>query len=324
MSKIIKEKEENIYPIIEEIKKGKIVIVPTDTVYGLICNGLNEKSKERIYRIKKRDFKKPLIGFVDKVEKAEKYIEIEKNFIKDKWPGSNTIIGKSKKDIPFITSKEKKTGIRIPDYQFLLKILEKFEIIASTSANISGEKTPSTISEISEEVRNSVDLIVDGGKTKGRESTIWDISTQPPKLIRGTVLFVCEGNSCRSPMAEHFLKKFVKEKGYKIKVISAGTGVISSGKISDETVEVMKRIGIEIRNFVSKPLNFKIIEESDIIFVMEKHQKYKILSFVPESKNKIFILDVPDPAGKEISHYERIRDIIKEKIENIVLKRIGK
>jgi len=48
MSKIIKEKEENIYIVAEEIKKGKIVIVPTDTVYGLICDGFNEKSKERI------------------------------------------------------------------------------------------------------------------------------------------------------------------------------------------------------------------------------------------------------------------------------------
>ena len=86
----------------------------------------------------------------------------------------------------------------------------------------------------------------------------------------------------------------------------------------------MKRTGIEIRNFVSKPLNFKMIEEADIIFVMEKHHKYKILSLVPEAKDKIFILNVPDPAGKEISHYERIRDIIKEKIENIVLERIGK
>jgi len=71
MSKIIKEREENVYIVIEEIKKGKVVIVPTDTVYGLICDGLNEKSKERIYRIKKRELKKPLIGFVDKVEKEE-------------------------------------------------------------------------------------------------------------------------------------------------------------------------------------------------------------------------------------------------------------
>lgn len=321
---ILKDDVKNIDVVVKTIKEGGVVIVPTDTVYGLICDGLNENGKERIYEIKKRSKEKPLIGFVDTFEKAEKFIEINKNFIMKKWPGATTVIGKSKKKIPFLTSEENKMGIRIPDYPFLLKIIEKFEILASTSANISGEKTPSSLSEIQDELKNKVNLVINGGQTKGRESTIWDISTNPPKLIRGKVLFVCEGNSCRSPMAEYFFKKFAEEKGVKIDVNSAGTGIFSAGKITDKTVEVMKKEGIEIKNFIPKPLNFKMVEESDLIFVMEKHQKIKILSFVPEAEDKIFVLDIPDPAGKEILYYEKTRDIIKEKVKNIFLTRIGK
>ncbi len=322
MEKILEEKEENVEVVVNTLKKGGVIIVPTDTVYGLISDGFNNRSKERIYEIKKRDYKKMLIGFVDTIEKAEKYIEIDHQFIKEKWPGSTTIIGNSKIEIPFLTSDEKKIGLRIPDNKFLLDVLKNFEIIASTSANISGEKTPSCLSEISDEVKNKVDLIIDGGKTEGKESTIWDVSFPSPKLVRGKVIFVCEGNSCRSPMAEYFLKNFLKEKNVKIEVNSAGTGITSLGKISDKTLEVMKKVGIEIKNFVSKPLNFQMLKESDLIFVMEESQKEKILSIIPKEENKIFVLDVPDPAGKELFHYEEIRDIIKEKIKNIVLKRI--
>lgn len=321
--KVVKAKEENIGLVVDVIKKGGVVIVPTDTVYGLICDGFNEESKRKIYELKGRDFSKPLIGFVDCIEKAQKFAEIDPNFIRNKWPGKVTVIGKSKQKIPYITSNKGKTGIRIPGYDFLLDIIKNFEIIGSTSANISGEKTPSSIEEISSELKAKVDLIVDGGKTPGRESTIWDISTYPPKLIRGKILFVCEGNSCRSPMAEYFLKNYLKDKGLKIEVISAGLSVLQPGKFTDKTIQVMKEVGIEIPDTVSKPINFKMIEEADLIFVMENFQREKIVSYAPESREKIIVLDIPDPAGKEISHYREIRDKIKEKIKNIVLKRIG-
>ena len=313
--------------VVEIIKKGGIVITPTDTVYGVICDGFNSESKKRIYKIKKRSSNKPLIGFINTVEKAEKFVTIPEKFlslVKKKWPGATTFIFESKVNIPFITSEENKIGLRIPDYPFLLDILSEFEIIASTSANLSGEKTPSSVDEISEEVKEKVDLIIDEGKTQGRESTIWDLTGESPLLLRGKILFVCEGNSCRSPMAEYILKEYLKKRKVKIVVESAGISIITQGTAGEKTFQVMREIGIDITGFYSKPLNFEKVEEADLIFTMEEKQKDRIISFFPEAKDKIITLNVPDPAGKEISYYRKTRDIIKKKIEEIVLKRIGK
>jgi len=181
--KILKEgnipEEEIIREAKDALKKGEIVIVPTDTVYGLICDGLDERAKERIYEIKGRPEDKPLIGFVDSIEKVKKFAEVpgEKEVIlKDNWPGPKTYILKAIKDIYLLTAKTGKIAFRIPAYGLLLRILYDFEIVASTSANISGEKAPSSIEDISDGLKKKVDIIIDGGKVKGIPSEIWDIT----------------------------------------------------------------------------------------------------------------------------------------------------
>ncbi|HDN97757.1 MAG TPA: hypothetical protein ENG68_01175, partial [bacterium] len=125
----------------------------------------------------------------------------------------------------------------------------------------------------------------------------------------------------RSPIAEAILKDIIKDK-LKIKVESAGVGIINKGEIPDKTRKVLSEIGINIEKDFSQPLDFRKVEEADIIFVMEERQKEKIISFLPEAEEKITVLDIPDPAGKDFSFYRQIRDIIKEKIEKVVLKRI--
>ena len=316
-----------VHYIIKKLREGKLVISPTDTVYGIICDGYNESSKERIFEIKKRPREKVLIGFVKDVETAEKFAYIQpedEDLLRKKWPGSHTFIFRAKRKIPHLVSYKNEIGIRIPDHPLLLEILKDFEILASTSANLSGEKSPSSIEEIPEELKRKVDIVVDGGKVKGRESAIWRLVDGKIKLLRGKILFVCEGNSCRSPIAESILKEYIAKSKLKIKVNSAGIGIINKGEVSQKTREVLNEIGIELEKVFSQPLDFEKIEEADLIFTMEEKQKDRIISFFPEAKDKIITLNVPDPAGKEISYYRKTRDIIKKKIEEIVLKRIGK
>ena len=321
----IKDKGLDVVPyIVKRLKEGKIVISPTDTVYGIICDGWNDLSKERIFEVKRRKREKVLTGFVRDIEEAKKFAEIDgkkEEFVKKKWPGRYTFIFRAKRKINFIVSSSNEIGIRIPDHPFLLEVLKHFEILASTSANLSGGKSPSCIDEIDEELKERVDIVVDGGRTDGRESTIWKFVNDKMKLLRGNILFVCEGNSCRSPIAEAILKDIIKDK-LKIKVESAGVGIINKGEIPDKTRKVLSEIGINIEKDFSQPLDFRKVEEADIIFVMEERQKEKIISFLPEAEEKITVLDIPDPAGKDFSFYRQIRDIIKEKIEKIVLKRI--
>ncbi|MCX8082761.1 MAG: L-threonylcarbamoyladenylate synthase [bacterium] len=181
-------REAEIISKVENIlKKGGVAIVPTDTVYGLICDGLNNKAKERIYEIKGRPEDKPLIGFVDKIEKIKNFAEVppeKEKILKDNWPGAKTYILKATQEIYLITAKTGKIAFRIPAYDFIIKLSKNFYIIASTSANFSGDKAPASIEEMPYRLKEMVDVIIDGGKVKGIPSEIWDISGEEPVRIR--------------------------------------------------------------------------------------------------------------------------------------------
>jgi len=188
---IIKLTEDNIEKVLadteEILKKGGVAIVPTDTVYGLVCDGLNEKAKDRIFEIKGRPEQKPLIGFVDSIEKVKKFAEIQAEkevFLKKSWPGAVTFLLKAKLNLCRITSNEEKMAFRMPDHKFLLLLIKKFDVLASTSANISGGKTPSCIEDIPDTVKDKVDIVIDSGVLPGTPSTIWDVTGKTPIRLR--------------------------------------------------------------------------------------------------------------------------------------------
>lgn len=169
------------------LRKGGIAIIPTDTVYGLICDGLNERAKKRIYEIKGRPGDKPLIGFIDTIEKVKKFADVsseQEKLLKENWPGAKTYILKAKKDIYLITTNTGKIAFRIPAHSFLIKLLKDFDIVASTSANFSGEKAPASVEEIPERLKEVVDVVIDGGRVKGVPSEIWDITGEAFFKIR--------------------------------------------------------------------------------------------------------------------------------------------
>ena len=121
------------------------------------------------------------------MEKVKNFAEVpyeKESILKQNWPGAKTYILKATKDIYLITAKTGKIAFRIPAHNLLLKLLKNFDIVASTSANISGEKSTASIEEISEEMKVKVDVIIDGGIVKGIPSEIWDISGEVPIQLR--------------------------------------------------------------------------------------------------------------------------------------------
>ncbi len=171
-----------------------VIIYPTDTVYGVGASIDSLKGLCKIYEIKERDFKSPLIALLSKVEYVEKIaiIDKEKKTIIEKlanrfWPGALTIILNKKETVPdIIVSGGKTIGVRIPDLKLAQEIIESIGgILPTTSANISGEKTPRSFEELSEEFKKRVDIVVDGGKSPlGMESTILDLTKTFPKILR--------------------------------------------------------------------------------------------------------------------------------------------
>lgn len=178
----------------KEILDGKLIIYPTDTVYGLGSIMTNEKSLENIYKVKTRKFSSPLIALISSVKYIEEIAilnEREKELIeklaKEFWPGALTLILNKKLEVPSVmVSGGNTVGVRIPNLDLALNIIELAGgKLATTSANISGEASPKSYGELSQTIKDRVDLLIDGGECKiGEVSTIVDLTTSIPKLIR--------------------------------------------------------------------------------------------------------------------------------------------
>ena len=179
------------------LKAGKLIIYPTDTVYGVGGIIESEETIENIYKAKERNFKSPLIVLVSDMEKIEKIAYInEKNrekiekLIERFWPGGLTIILKRKDNVPDImVSGGATVGVRMPEHEIALNIISRAGgMLPTTSANISGEATPKSYAELSEKFKSRVDIIVDGGECPiGSASTIIDMSDEPKILRLGAI-----------------------------------------------------------------------------------------------------------------------------------------
>ena len=165
------------------ILEGKVVIYPTDTVYGLGCAISREESVKRVFEIKKRSMDKPLsIAFPD-IESAKKYVSLdarEEEYIKKNIEEPFTFIVRKKKNVPDnVTAGMGTVGIRIPYHEVIKAVLHSAKVpVITTSANVSGEKPPASFQEISKKILGKADLAIDSGPCRvGLPSKIVNVLT---------------------------------------------------------------------------------------------------------------------------------------------------
>ncbi|KPJ71199.1 hypothetical protein AMJ50_02925 [Parcubacteria bacterium DG_74_3] len=185
--------QEIIEEIIKSIKRGKVVVCPTDTVYGLLCDATNKKAINKLFQVKKRAPNKPIPIFIKDIKMAKNLALINKpqeKFLKKVWPGKVTVILKAKKKFPKeVLSKEKKIGLRIPNYKPLHALLSKINFpLSGTSANISGKPASTQIKKIINQFKKEKiqpDLILDAGNLKrSKPSTVVDLTSRHLKILR--------------------------------------------------------------------------------------------------------------------------------------------
>lgn len=183
--------KEEIKKYAKMLKEGKTVIFPTETVYGLGANALDEKAASKIYQAKGRPSDNPLIVHIyDKNQMNDLVKEINENahIVMDKfWPGPITIILNKKDIVPMKTSGGLNTiAIRMPSNPIAKALLEEVKLpIAAPSANISGRPSPTRGKHVYEEMNNKVDGIILGGDcTFGLESTVLDLTIDVPTILR--------------------------------------------------------------------------------------------------------------------------------------------
>lgn len=179
--------------VIGLIKEGKVIIFPTDTVYIPVADATNKKAVRKVFQIKQRSQKTPFPIFVKDIKMAKKFARIDKTqekFLKTVWPGKITVVLKRRKTKTKLYGVAKDTiALRIPDFKPVNLLSEKLKIpLVGTSANISGKPASGNLKKILSQLRNKEyqpDLVIDAGNLpKSKPSTVLDLTTLPPKILR--------------------------------------------------------------------------------------------------------------------------------------------
>lgn len=185
--------EENKKIINETLKNGGIVAYVTDTVWGVGCLPNNEKGAEKIYELKHRDTSKPLILMSNEVEHLLPYVknvgEKVKNCMEKFFPGALTLVLEKSEMTPyFVTSKKETVGIRVPKNKIFQKLCDIIEghVLATTSANISGETPAMTYKEVIEKLGNLVDIVIEDefDPATGEPSTVAMVTDKQTTIFR--------------------------------------------------------------------------------------------------------------------------------------------
>ncbi len=184
--------EKELYDAAEIIKRGGLVAFPTETVYGLGANALDECAAEKIYEAKGRPSDNPLIIHIASKEDYDKYCEVENRELLEKIvdafvPGPITVIQKKKSIIPdTVTAGMDTVAVRFPSHPIARRLIELSGVpIAAPSANTSGRPSPTKAEHVIEDMMGKVDMIIDGGDCEvGLESTIILLCGDEIKMLR--------------------------------------------------------------------------------------------------------------------------------------------
>jgi len=175
----------------EEIKKGNLVAFPTETVYGLGADALNEKAVAKIFQAKGRPFNDPLIAHIADIKElyrlSKQVPPIALKLAKAFWPGPLTLVLKKSELVSGIVTADLDTvAVRMPADNIALSLIRETKTpIAAPSANLFGKTSPTTAQHVVDDLGGKIEMIIDGGKTKvGVESTVLDVTVEPVRVLR--------------------------------------------------------------------------------------------------------------------------------------------
>lgn len=174
----------------DALKKGGVAVIPTDTLYGLVGSAFNNKTVERVYKIRMRDTEKPCIILISSFEDLKKFgvkIHNQKEFLQNAWPGKVSVILPCQNiKFKYLHRGTKTLAFRMigPKNKNLLKILKAVGPIVAPSANMQGAKPAKSINEAKKYFGEKIDVYVNGGIRNSKPSTLISLLGEKPKILR--------------------------------------------------------------------------------------------------------------------------------------------
>jgi len=349
------------------VDTGGLVAFPTETVYGIACR-VKYDSLTKLDNLKGRDPNKYYTLHIGQKSDVRKYVPTVRiraqKLINKAWPGPLTIVfelddqdmdrqqARLNNEVFESLYKDNSIGIRCPDNPIASILLRlTHNPVVAPSANITGRTPAGDAEQVLAQFSGQIELLLDAGPCKYKESsTVVKIGKKNLEILRPGVysqaelekmsevkfLFVCTGNTCRSPMAVGIFRKYLAKKlqcevdhldrmGYKVS--SAGIMNTSGWPASAEAIAACAAKGIDIKAHKSRTLSRELVEENDFIFAMGQIHSERVTSLSPEAVSKCALLaeneEIADPIGQPQSIYnncaELIEEAVKKRISGLVI-----
>jgi tRNA threonylcarbamoyl adenosine modification protein (Sua5/YciO/YrdC/YwlC family) len=344
------------------VQAGKLVGFATETVYGIAALATNADTMARLRELKNRP-ERPFSIHIGKPQDVFLYVtrdhvsEPARRLIDKAMPGPITLLlpvdakssGPVLKDkslferlvavkgqAPFSGNPQSSgvIGIRCPDQPLAREMLSAIDgPVVAPSANLAGQPSPRTASDVLESLEGKIDLLIDSGPTRyGKDSTIIDFSVEPWKIVREgvydartirrflvrTYLFICTGNTCRSPMAAGVAREMLAARAgvpaarlsqHGIHVMSAGIYASDGAPATPEAVFAAGELDADISHHRSQKLTTLLIHDADMVFCMTDFHVEQVLAMEPNARDKVVRLseegEIADPIGGGRGIYRR-------------------